>query len=516
MGESRRHRNAAQVSALFEAAISHHRSGRLDDAERAYVEVLARVPDHCGALNMRGAVALVRGDPTAALGYLDLAVSADGKVAGVHLNRGNALRALGRLADARASYERALALDPNMAAAHINRGNVLRDGGVLDLAEAGYRTALALVPTSFAAAANLAAVIAAQPDRAEASLAAYAAALDLAEAQGLRGPDVANCHNALGNLYRSGGRLEEALECFAKAIDLDPLFAQAHANLSRALAAAARHEEAVVAIRRAVELQPEVDTHLEVLALQLRRLGRHDQAAAAYQRWIDKDPDNPIAAHMHRALTGGAVPESATVEYVRREFDGFAANFDEVLRTRLEYCAPELLLGAVRAVLGDVASRLTVADLGCGTGLCPPLFRTLAARLVGVDLSPRMLEIAVTRGYDELVEGEIAAYCSAHPGEFDLLVAADVLIYVGTLDRTLQAARCSLRPAGHLAFTVERGDEGGPGYALNAGGRYTHTHAYVTRSLELSGFTVLAVTTAPLRTELGVPVLGLVVVARAC
>jgi predicted TPR repeat methyltransferase len=147
--------------------------------------------------------------------------------------------------------------------------------------------------------------------------------------------------------------------------------------------------------------------------------------------------------------------------------------------------------------------------------LCGPLLRALARRLIGVDLSPGMLARAAERGYDELVEADIAAYCRAHPAEFDLLVAADVLVYIGALPPVFAAARTSLRKGGHFAFTLERGDGDDLEYRLNAGGRYTHGEGYARSSLAAAGFEVRSLTTATLRTELRVDVRGSVVLARA-
>ncbi len=516
MGESKRRNRPEQVTSTFEAGVAHHRAGRLDDAERAYAEVLARAPTHAGGLNMRGLLWLQRGDAAAALGLFDEAISAGAGGAGVHLNRGNALRVLKRREEALASYDRALAIEPRMVGAHVNRGNLLRDDGALEGAAAAYRRALAIDPDSFAAAVNLGFVLARLPDHdAALVLAQHTAAIELARRQGLRGPEVANCYNAVGTIHRDAGRLAEAIASLTAACEHDPRFAEARFNLAMALSDVGRHGEALPLLESARELAPDLPGLLESLGLTLRRLGRNAEAAEVYREWAVKEPGNPIPAHMSRALSGEAPPESASEEYVRREFDGFAAKFDDVLRRKLEYRAPELVDAAVRATLGEGVGGLSVADLGCGTGLCGPRLRPLAARLVGVDLSPKMLELAAGRGYDELVVGEIAAYCRSTPGEFDLLVAADVLVYVGELGALFGAARGSLRAGGHLVFTVERSDDPSRGYAINVGGRFMHTEGYVRGALVAAGFSVLAVDTATLRVEAGAPVIGLVVVARA-
>ena len=116
---------------------------------------------------------------------------------------------------------------------------------------------------------------------------------------------------------------------------------------------------------------------------------------------------------------------------------------------------------------------MQVVDLGCGTGLCAPLFRPLARYMVGIDLSPGMLAIArQQRGhlYDALLQGdgaetllslsasELRRRSRGSPstgGSVDLVLAADVFVYVGELERTMRACAHVLRVGGLLAFTVE-------------------------------------------------------------
>lgn len=59
---------------------------------------------------------------------------------------------------------------------------------------------------------------------------------------------------------------------------------------------------------------------------------------------------------------------------------------------------------------GDVLSYLNesldILDLGCGTGLIGSWFKDYARKLVGVDVSPTMLDMATKKGcYHELRRG---------------------------------------------------------------------------------------------------------------
>lgn len=466
---------------------------------------------------MKGVLALQQGRVAEAVALLERAIELDAEQPGFHLNLGNALRGVGRLDDAIAAYRRALDLDGSMAPAHNNLGNALRDRGSLPEAAAAYQRALEVDPRFFAAAANLAHVLAKQPDlpRAEA-LAAHDRALALAGAADLRTPDVANLHNARGNLLQADGHTEDAIACYRSAVAIDPAFAEAHVNLGRALARNLQIEDAIEPLRRALELRPADLSIYKQLALALRRLRRNDEATAIYQAWHARDPTDPIAAHLANVRGQEATPERATDDYVTREFDDFAEQFDDVLVNKLGYQAPALVSRALERVGLLGRHGLDVLDAGCGTGLCVGFLRPVARRLVGVDLSGKMLDKARERGgYDELVEAELTAYLEAHPRAFDLVVAADVIIYFGRLERLTAALRNALRPGGCLVFTAEAGADEARGWTLDDGGRYAHHPAYLRSMLESAELRLRELVDDRLRFELGVEVRGWIVTAFA-
>jgi predicted TPR repeat methyltransferase len=162
----------------------------------------------------------------------------------------------------------------------------------------------------------------------------------------------------------------------------------------------------------------------------------------------------------------------------------------------------------------DVApsKSLDILDAGCGTGLCGPLIAQYARRLVGVDLSERMLAQADERDvYDELVKGELTAYLAGFTETFDVIVSADTLVYFGPLEAVVTASRNALRPGGRLIFTVEElvGTGHDDGYSIGTSGRYQHTRAHVQGVLTDASLRP-EIVSAELRLEAGQPVSGLV------
>src|SRR5207247_6709381 len=153
-----------------------------------------------------------------------------------------------------------------------------------------------------------------------------------------------------------------------------------------------------------------------------------------------EEPGNPIARHMLAACSGRDVPSRASDAYIKRTFDSFAASFDSKL-AKLAYRAPALVAEILADSDVDASKGLDVLDAGCGTGLCGPLIAPYARRLVGVDLSERMIDQARARNvYDELVRRELTAYLRESTSAFDVIVSADTLGYFGPLEGVVAPA----------------------------------------------------------------------------
>jgi predicted TPR repeat methyltransferase len=389
---------------------------------------------------------------------------------------------------------------------------------------------------------NFRGIIATQRKQFEQAEAFFRQAIELA-------PEYAEAHSNLGNLLLKLKRYDEAVRSFQTALELRPELVSAHHNLGNAYAAQERHLEAIAAYHRALALDPERAQTQVILAQEYSALGLDREALDSYQsalrlspgetgiygylggalaasgimegaarvygRWLELEPDSELARHLHAACTGQGTPERASDRYVTETFDMFAECFDKVLET-LEYRAPALVGQAVAEVTGTPAGTLEVLDAGCGTGLCGQWLQPHARRLVGVDLSEKMLEKARGRGlYDELVRAELVGFLAAHPAAFHLVVSADTLCYFGNLAAAMAAAGTTLRPGGHLVFTVERAEdhEAPAGFRLNHHGRYSHTEGYLRAVLAAAGLRARSLASATLRLELGKPVAGLVVIA---
>lgn len=239
--------------------------------------------------------------------------------------------------------------------------------------------------------------------------------------------------------------------------------------------------------------------------------GDVEGARAAFARAVAADPADPLGASLRRELLGAEpMLDAMPPAFVELLFDQYAPRFEVSLVDKLGYRGPDLVLKALdRAGAGRAARAL---DLGCGTGLMGQVLRGRCDWLEGIDLSSAMLEEAERKGvYDRLDKADIAML-DLGGAPYDLIVAADVFIYLGALERVIAWVAGMLRPGGHLAFTVETGSAP---VELRQSRRFAHSTAYVEGLLSDAGFTGLRLAPCVLRHDRGAPVDGMVVVATA-
>jgi predicted TPR repeat methyltransferase len=181
---------------------------------------------------------------------------------------------------------------------------------------------------------------------------------------------------------------------------------------------------------------------------------------------------------------------------------------------------------ALQQAAGSTRRWQKCLDLGCGTGLMGPLLRPFVATLEGVDLSAGMVEQARQRQcYDSLQVMELVEYLHQYRGlqqstvhatgrsqqGADLLVAADVFVYLGDLHPVMAAAARCCAPAAHLCFSTEEAVapvSEGCGYQVQPTGRFKHGMAYVEDVAASTGWTVLHSESSIIRYNSGKPVHG--------
>jgi len=238
----------------------------------------------------------------------------------------------------------------------------------------------------------------------------------------------------------------------------------------------------------------------------------YTEAALAVAREVYAGAESDPVHGYHLATLAGEKVSRAPAAYVAAYFDRFAESFDTQMFEVLQYRGPTKLL---RLLDQTGASFARALDLGCGTGAAGPLLRPRVQTLVGVDLSGKMLAKAEGRGvYDELAEAEMVEYLARTRSAFDLIFAADSLIYLGELGPLFEAAHGALRPGGLLAATLETTSKGA--WEQTTSGRFAQAPKAFIATAASRGFSLRAVRRGFLRLEAHRRIYGaLVVLERA-
>ena len=307
------------------------------------------------------------------------------------------------------------------------------------------------------------------------------------------------------------GRFEDAAQVLDEALRKEPDNLEALGHRATALAELGQAGEALQLLDRLLSLAAGNAAAWTLRGTLLRELHRAEEAAQSYRSALAHGADRELMAYYLAALQPGGLagppPATAPRHYVQSLFDGYADGFEDHLVDVLQYRAPQMLADGLDAP-GRRFDR--ALDLGCGTGLCGVLLRPLAGHLTGVDLSGNMVRQAKARGvYDDVVESDIAEYLAGAGQLFDLVVAADVFIYVGALEAVFEGAARAIRPGGVFCFSVEREDS--QVLALRPSRRYAHSRRYVEALAAKNGFGISAMAEHPIRNDQGSPIDGLFV-----
>jgi len=431
-------------------------------------------PEDADLQHLLGLIYAKRRDLNSALLHFKHALDLDPTQALFHNNISNTYKLLGNLDLATRHLHEALRLAPNNAESYNNLGSLYYTRGQITQAIPLFEKAIRNNPLNWEAHYNLAncyikqdmvlqaishyeTVIKLNSQHANAkvnlamalvSLHDYTAALPLLEEATINNPQHAELQGHLAEAYLDLGKSQQAMDQYKKALLLEPNRAQWHHNLA-------------------------------VLYLRTKQT---ELAKQHFVRSLELEPNNPTAQHMLSALgtKNSQNIETAPAEYINQLFDQYASYYNQHVTTQLNYKVPLLLRQAISKFLNDFSKQQNILDLGCGTGMCGVYFRDMADFLIGVDLSAEMLAQAKALGaYDGLCRCNILETIPGYNRQvFDLIISADVFVYIGDLKPLFQVLRGALRPNGKIAFTIENTDDK-DNVVLQQTGRFAHGVHYI-------------------------------------
>jgi len=334
------------VRERLDAGLGHHQSGRLDQAEEIYRELLEKDPRNADARHLLGTVAYQRGDFHGAAGHIREAIRMARWVPQFHNNLGLVLQGLGRIEEALASFQEAVRLAPAYPEAQANLGKALEDLGRYQEAIVSLREALLLRP-DFPSAWHWLGCAAQAAGELPEAIRAYEQVL-------ARQPDHVEANVNLSSALKQGGRFQEAETCCRRVLASRPDLAEAQANLGAILLNLKRYDEAEEACREALRLKPHLPEPYCNLGAVLLKKERIEEARECCEEAVRRKPDSPEALNN----LGNVLRTQNHLEEAR-------ACFERALAASPDYFEAWLNLGAVLKELGlteeaSVACRETL------------------------------------------------------------------------------------------------------------------------------------------------------------
>lgn len=256
--------------------------------------------------------------------------------------------------------------------------------------------------------------------------------------------------------------------------------------------------------------------------LALEKNGEHEAAAQHYKKCLALDPSDVCGASVRLASLGlSDTPLKAPDAYVATLFDQHAEDFDDILTGHLGYAVPMQMAELLKAEAPGPYARML--DLGCGTGLSGMMLQEMCNFSIGVDLSEAMVDKSDERAcYDELYVNEAVHFLEEWAKEerenFDLLVATDVLPYIGVLEPLFAGLNANASKECTLVFsseTLPAETMAGKEWSITPHQRFAHAASYLKRLCSNAGFkTITHFEDITVRHEQGNPIAGYLVVAK--
>jgi predicted TPR repeat methyltransferase len=399
-----------------------------------------------------------------------------------------------KFSEARKIYLKILKKNPSHLDANYLLGTLYAEKKLLKEAEHYLKKSTKINPSSPMIQVNLGNVFK-QQDNIPMAEKCYLRALELK-------PDLAEAHYGLGCMWQRNRKksYQEIFDCFQKAISLNPHLAEGYQMIGYLLSKA-NDPKSLEYFQRARQLNPSMEGLDKDTGIALIRFGKYEEAAATLLAAGRQAPDDVEIKYFLDIARGKQPDPEIQRQYVQKEFDNFADSFDRKLTGELGYDIPLKGRNLLEELCGPELHFDCVADLGCGTGLNGLVYKGCCDYMIGIDLSPKMLEKAEIHGcYDRLIQGEICEALNTLDARFDLFVAMDVIVYLGKLDALFRAVKKNAQPQALWIFSTEHTSDGNE-YILQSSGRYAHSKEYIQSLSDRNGCSIMRQDLVPIRKE---------------
>ena len=334
----------------------------------------------------------------------------------------------------------------------------------------------------------------------------------------------------LGRLYEQTNNLDKAIGYYNQALIIDENMSIVYRNLARTFLKKFKIEDqkehiekSIHALNKSIKLEPSNPEPYFELGRIYYLLKEKDKAVEYYNKALSMDiPDDfknadefrLAAKYFLSSINNPNNYDQDKKEFIADLFDGYADKFDKHLVGDLEYKTPDIIREKIPSLV-DTKNKYNIIDLGCGTGLCAPFLSKYSKILTGIDLSEKMIEKAEELNlYDNLIVGEITEELLASPISYDLVIAADVFVYIGGLSDIFSACYKKMNENGLFIFSTELHNDENEDYRIFESGRYKHSLSYLKTLSEKYHFEIISNDECMLRKEYGNPVKGILSIIK--
>lgn len=446
----------------------YQKKSLLINAIEHYHKALIIASDYAQAHNNLAAIYTKQGQTNKALKHYKDAIHNQPDFTDAHFNLGLLLLKIQQLDAAQKQFHNVITLNPNHLDAWFYLGVLYLNGDVLEKAEEAFKNVLAIYDEHAESLTNLG-VIALKKEQGQIAIDYFTRALAIDNTH-------VEARNNLAATFIHNDRYENALMHYDVLLQNEPDNIEYLYNSGVAEMALGHLQKAQAHFETILANNPKHFATLNNLAAIYMRLEDKKTAVEFLQQALLVEPNNASTQYMLDALTGNQTPSRASADYISQLFDNYSLYYEQHMTKTLQYKLPEFIAQKLHQL--HLIKIGTTIDLGCGTGLSGSVLRELSQILIGVDLSTKMLAIAKEKNiYDKLYHEDAINFIKNYDRSMDLVVAADIVPYLGDLEPLISSISKKLSAKGHVIFSCEISKE--KDWLLQSTARFCHHPDYI-------------------------------------
>jgi tetratricopeptide (TPR) repeat protein len=303
------------IDEALKKGVEAHKAGKIQEADKFYTAILQAQSNHPDANHNMGVLAVGLGKQTQALPFFEKALEANASIDQYWLSYVDALVKLQKLDDAQIVIEKAKAnglsdelikrlegitssqnidSDGSPSQEEVDQLMALYNEGQLGAVVGQAQKLIEQYPHAFVIWNVLGA--------ANNGLGRINEAVEAFQKATQLNPSNPDGHNNLGTALQDQGKLAEAMEALNKALSLKPDYTEAYYNMGNVLLGQGELEEAIEAYKKALSLKPDFVKAYYNMGNALQKQGKPEEAIEAYKKSLSLKPDYAEAYRNHSRL----------------------------------------------------------------------------------------------------------------------------------------------------------------------------------------------------------------------